>query len=75
MDICYSQTRLLCEFRSGTHGLKKELGKHRVIKLREIRLLNCTNCESVVHVLMEYSVIEPHFQFGGWSSTRCKYLH
>ena len=46
-------TRLLFEFRSGTHGLNEELGRHRG---REGKL-ECTlcgaECESVVHVLWE----------------------
>ena len=46
-------TRLLFKFRSGTHGLNEELGRHRG---REGKL-ECTlcgaECESVVHVLWE----------------------
>ena len=46
-------TRLLFKFRSGTHGLNEELGRHRG---REGKL-ECTLCgaeyESVVHVLWE----------------------
>ena len=48
-------TRLLFKFRSGTHGLNEELGRHRG---REGKL-ECTLCsaeyESVVHVLWECS--------------------
>ena len=48
-------TRLLFKFRSGTHGLNEELGRHRG---REGKL-ECTlcgaECESVVHVLWECS--------------------
>ena len=46
-------TRLLFKFRSGTHGLNEELGRHRD---REGKL-ECTlcgaECESVVHVLWQ----------------------
>ena len=46
-------TRLLFKFRSGTHGLNEELGRHRG---REGKL-ECTlcgaECESVVQVLWE----------------------
>ena len=46
-------TRFLFKFRSGTHGLNEELGRHRG---REGKL-ECTlcgaECESVVHVLWE----------------------
>ena len=46
-------TRLLFKFRSGTHGLNEELGRHRG---REGKL-ECTlcgaECDSLVHVLWE----------------------
>ena len=46
-------TRLLFKFRSGTHGLNEELGRHRGGEGK----LECTlcgaECESVVHVLWE----------------------
>ena len=58
-------TRLLFKFRSGTHGLNEELGRHRG---REGKL-ECTlcgaECESVVHVLWECSA---------YSSSRASFL-
>ena len=45
-------TRLLFKFRSGTHGLNEELGRHRG---REECVLCGAECESVVHVLWECS--------------------
>ena len=47
-------TRLLFKFRSGTHGLNEELGRHKG-KLE--RALCGAECESVVHMLWECSVI------------------
>ena len=43
-------TRLLFKFRSGTHGLNEELGRHRG---REGRKECFAECESVSHVLWE----------------------
>ena len=43
-------TRLLFKFRSGTHGLNEELGRHRG---REGKGICGAECESVVHVLWE----------------------
>ena len=43
-------TRLLFKFRSGTHGLNEELGRHR--GKSECTLCGA-ECESVVHVLWE----------------------
>ena len=43
-------TRLLFKFRSGTHGLNEELGRHRG---REGKSECGAECESVVHVLWE----------------------
>ena len=57
--------RLLFKFRSGTHGLNEELGRHRG---REGKL-ECTlcgaECESVVHVLRECSA---------YSSSRASFM-
>ena len=51
--FCDAGTRLLCKFRSGTHGLNVELGRHR----GEEGQVECSicggECESVVHVLWE----------------------
>ena len=45
-------TRLLFKFRSGTHGLNEELGRHRGRGKLECTLCGA-ECESVVHVLWE----------------------
>ena len=48
-----AETRLLFKFRSGTHGLNEELGRHRGREGKS----ECTLCgaesESVLHVLLE----------------------
>ena len=44
-------TRLLFKFRSGTHGLNEELGRHRGREGRKECLLCDAECESVSHVL------------------------
>ena len=46
-------TRLLFKFRSGTHGLNEELGRHRGRNGRTEWVLCGDECESVVHVLCE----------------------
>ena len=46
-------TRLLFKFRSGTHGLNEELGRHRGRNGRTECGLCGDECESVVHVLWE----------------------
>ena len=46
-------TRLLFKFRSGTHGLNEELGRHRGRNGRTKCVLCGDECESVVHVLWE----------------------
>ena len=46
-------TRLLFKFRSGTHGLNEELGRHRGRNGRTECILCGDECESVVHVLWE----------------------
>ena len=46
-------TRLLFKFRSGTHGLNEELGKHRGRKSMTECILCGIECESIVHVLWE----------------------
>ena len=42
-------TRLLFKFRSGTHGLNEELGRHRGREGRKECLLCDAECESVSH--------------------------
>ena len=46
-------TRLLFKFRSGTHGLNEELGRHRGREGRKECLLCDAECESVSHVLLD----------------------
>ena len=48
-------TRLLFKFRSGTHGLNEELGRHRGREGKSEYALCGAECESVVHVLWECS--------------------
>ena len=48
--LCDAGTRLLFKFRSGTHGLNEELGRHRGIEGK----VECSICvKVVVHVLWE----------------------
>ena len=49
-------TRLLFKFRSGTHGLNEELGRHRGREGRKECLLCDAECESVSHVLWDCPV-------------------
>ena len=46
-------TRLLFKFRSGTHGLSEELGRHRGREGKKECLLCDAECESVSHVLWD----------------------
>ena len=46
-------SRLLFKFRSGTHGLNEELGRHRGREGKVECTLCGAECESVVHVLWE----------------------
>ena len=55
-------TRLL--FRSGTHGLNEELGRHRVRERKSYTLCSA-KCESMVHVLWECSA---------YSSSRASFM-
>ena len=48
-------TRLLFKFRSGTHGLNEELGRHRGRVGKSEYVLCGAECKSVVHVLWECS--------------------
>ena len=57
-------TRLLFKFRSGTHGLNEELGRHRGREGRSQCTLCGDECESVAHVLWDcpaYSSIRISF--------------
>ena len=58
-------TRLLFQFRSGTHGLNEELGRHRGREGKLECALCGAECESVVHVLWECSA---------YSSSRASFL-
>ena len=46
-------SRLLFRFRSGTHGLNEELGRHRCREGNKVCELCGNECESVSHVLWE----------------------
>ena len=48
-------TRLLFKFRSGTHGLNEELGRHRCSEGKSECVLCGAECESVARVLWECS--------------------
>ena len=48
-------SKLLFKFRSGTHGLNEELGRHNTIET-VVKLVFFCECESVEHVLWECSV-------------------
>ena len=45
-------SKLLFRFRSGTHGLNEELGRHTTRNIKLVFFCNC-DCESVEHVLWE----------------------
>ena len=51
--FCDAGTRLLFKFRSGTHGLNEELGRHRGREGKVECSISGAECESVVHVLWE----------------------
>ena len=44
-------SRFLLKFRSGMHGVKEELGRHRGREGKVESILCCAECESVMHVL------------------------
>ena len=48
-------TRLLFKFRSGTHGLNEELGRHRGREGKKECVLCGDECESVSHTLWDWS--------------------
>ena len=54
-------TRLLFKFRSGTHGLNEELGRHRGREGKSECTLCGAECESVVHVLWECTAYRASF--------------
>ena len=51
--FCDAGTRLLFKFRSGTHGLNEELGRHRGREGKVECSFSGAVCESGVHVLWE----------------------
>ena len=53
---CDAGSRLMFKFRSGTHGLNGELGRHRGRQGRKECLLCDDECESVSHVLWDCPV-------------------
>ena len=68
--VCDAGSRLLFKFRSGTHGLNEELGRHRGREGKTECSLCGDECENVSHVLWEcsaYTVKPPkrgHFGVG-----------
>jgi len=54
-------TSILFKFRSGTHGVNEELGRHRGRNGRTECTLCDDECESVVHVLCECPVYKDGF--------------
>ena len=62
--VCDAGSRLLFKFRSGTHGLNEELGRHRGREGKTECSLCGNECENVSHVLLECSA---------YSSTRALY--
>ena len=63
--ICDAGSRLLFKFRSGTHGLNEELGRHRGREGKTKCSLCGNECENVSHVLWECSA---------YSSTRASFM-
>ena len=61
---CDAGSRLMFKFRSGTHGLNEELGRHRGREGRKECLLCDDECESISHVLWDcpvYSTLRNDF--------------
>ena len=63
--ICDAGSRFLFKFRSGTHGLNEELGRHRGREGKTECSLCGNECENVSHVLWECSA---------YSSTRGSFM-
>ena len=63
--ICDAGSRFLFKFRSGTHGLNEELGRHRGREGKTECSLCGNECENVSHVLWECSA---------YSSTRASFM-
>ena len=63
--VCDAGSRLLFKFRSGTHGLNEELGRHRGREGKTESSLCGIECENVSHVLWECSA---------YSSTRACFI-
>ena len=64
-EICDAGSKLLFKFRSGTHGLNEELGRHRGKEGKTEYSLCGNECENVSHVLWECSA---------YSSTRASFM-
>ena len=65
MEYRVAGSRLLYKFRSGTHGLNEELGRHRRREGKTECSLCGNACENVSHVLRECSA---------YSSTRASFM-
>ena len=65
VHVCDAGNRLLFKFRSGTHGLNEELGRHRGREGKTKCSLCGDECENVSHMLWECSV---------YSSTRACFI-
>ena len=61
-NICMVVVMRELKFRSGTHGLNEELGRHSDRDGRVECTLCGAECESVVHVLWECSTCRDIFQ-------------
>ena len=66
--VCDAGARLMFKFRSGTHGLNEELGRHSNRDGRKECELCGDECESVSHILWECPV------YDSWESFLCS-LH
>ena len=63
--VCDAESRFLFKFRSGTHGLNEELGRHRGRESKTECSLCGDECENVSHVFWECSA---------YSSTRASFM-
>ena len=59
-------TRLLFKFRSGTHGLNEELGRHRGREGKKECVLCGDECESVSHTLWDCSAYRSVLELNIW---------
>ena len=65
--VCDAGSRLLFKFRSGTHGLNEELGRHRGREGKTECSLCGDECENVSHVLwdVQHIVVRVSYRGGG----------